>query len=65
MTKFFGVMIALLSIVLCLSLTWALYQQSMPFETQTDGVMFMFKALAISAPFIFANGYIQRKINEK
>jgi hypothetical protein len=37
----------------------------MPFETQTDGVMFMFKALAISAPFIFANGYIQRKINKK
>jgi hypothetical protein len=65
MTKFFGVMIALLSIVICLSLTWALYQQSIPFETKTDGLMFMFKALAISAPFIFANGFIQRKINEK
>ncbi|HEX7764400.1 MAG TPA: hypothetical protein VF433_12425 [Cellvibrio sp.] len=63
MTKFFGVMIALLSIVVCLSLTWALYQQSIPFETQTDGLMFMFKALAICAPFIFANGFIQRKIN--
>lgn len=65
MTKFFSVLIVLLSIELCLFLTWALYQQSMPFETQTDGVMFMFKALAISVPFIFANGYIQRKINKK
>lgn len=65
MTRFFSVTIALLSIVLCLSLTWAMYQQSIPFETQTDGVLFMFKAVAISAPFIFVNGYIQRKINEK
>lgn len=65
MAKFISVMITALTAVVCISLTWVLYQQSIPFETQTDGLMFMFKALAICAPFIFANGFIQRKINEK
>lgn len=65
MAKFISVMITALTAVVCISLTWALYKQSIPFETEIDGVLFMFKAFAISAPFILANGYIQRKFNEK